>query len=411
MKVDLLREISEQYLLPFFSGARLEPHSVPSTKRAERVAHEGAFSIKFKVNLLDRYRLVLSRPQAFTFSGERIVTEIDVVRAFCDVLAMMENELAGPLKADLLTTFQRRVVARAMRSSINEQTILNGIDQLANWGNRLYEGAPISASLGFCKTSAGHKPEFGQVNDCDFAAVLSNGYDTISVFDYDGGFVGHEALSGIDDFLPHAPMRQSAIAGWTKKLSDRVSLSLNRLGEILIFRKGELVFARRSGRWHYLTHEPVISQMDVPRDRALRQAIYETCLDASFARTGACIGVVSVKSGSKWQKVIAESDDLIDGTSVKVRALRKVVGSKQFTKLDRRTRQELAAIDGATVLSHEGRIIAIGAILRVPGGSEGGGRLAAAKEISKLGLGIKVSQDGGITGFRANKLVPVFRIM
>ena len=92
-------------------------------------------------------------------------------------------------------------------------TILNGIDQLANWGNRLYEGAPISASLGFCKTSAGHKPEFGQVNDCDFAAVLSNGYDTISVFDYDGGFVGHEALSGIDDFLPHAPMRQSAIAG------------------------------------------------------------------------------------------------------------------------------------------------------------------------------------------------------
>ena len=117
MDSELLREISEQYLLPFFSGAKLEPGTIKSTTRADRAAHAGPLAIKFKVNLQDRYRLVLSRPQPFTFSGSRVVTEIDVVRAFCDVLAMMETQLTGPLKADLLSTFQRRIVARAIRNA------------------------------------------------------------------------------------------------------------------------------------------------------------------------------------------------------------------------------------------------------------------------------------------------------
>ena len=45
---------------------------------------------------------------------------------------------------------------------------------------------------------------------------------------------------------------------------------------------------------------------------------------------------------------------------------------------DRRLRQELAAIDGATVLSFEGDVLAVGAIVKIPGGSAGGGRLAAS---------------------------------
>lgn len=80
-------------------------------------------------------------------------------------------------------------------------------------------------------------------------------------------------------------------------------------------------------------------------------------------------------------------------------------------KMDRRLRQELMAIDGATVLSHDGELLAVGAILKIPGGSTGGGRLAAAKALGKLGLGIKVSQDGGITGFRLGQSEPAFSLM
>jgi hypothetical protein len=50
-------------------------------------------------------------------------------------------------------------------------------------------------------------------------------------------------------------------------------------------------------------------------------------------------------------------------------------------------------------LNHKGTVTAAGAIVRVGGGSDGGGRRAAAKALSRLGLAIKVSADGGITAF------------
>ena len=36
----------------------------------------------------------------------------------------------------------------------------------------------------------------------------------------------------------------------------------------------------------------------------------------------------------------------------------------------------------------------------MPGGSSGGGRRAAAQALSTYGVGIKVSADGGIEGFK-----------
>lgn len=412
MSPELLREIAESYLLPFFSGARLEPGTIPSTTRAYRVAHEGLLSIKFKVNLGDKYRLVLTRSQPFTFSGYRSVTEIDVVRAFCDVLSDMEPQLEGPLKKDLLSTFQRRVVARALRSGATESTILEGIDQLISWGDRLYEGAPISASIGFRTTEQTHSPTLDEIGGLDFTAVLSNGFDTLLEFDYNKGFITLQSQNEEGSVSFKSPMRHSRIADWTTVHSGRIAMSLNRLGEILIFRGGELLFARRSGSWHYLTHDPVISQMNVPRDTGLRKAIYGTCLDASFARTGACLGVVSVHQTAKWKDLISKDDELRLSDSVKSRSLRKIIKGKKFSNLDRKVRQELVAIDGATIISHKGEILTVGAILKVPGGSEGGGgRLAAARALSNYGLGIKVSQDGSITGYRRKQAEAAFRIM
>jgi len=88
-----------------------------------------------------------------------------------------------------------------------------------------------------------------------------------------------------------------------------------------------------------------------------------------------------------------------------------VVGNKPFQNLDRRLRQELVAIDGATLIDYQGKVLAVGAILQIPGGSAGGGRLAAAKALSSLGVGIKVSQDGGILGFHDGNNDATFFIM
>jgi DNA integrity scanning protein DisA with diadenylate cyclase activity len=121
--------------------------------------------------------------------------------------------------------------------------------------------------------------------------------------------------------------------------------------------------------------------------------------------------VVSWEHEGEWSEIVDENDRFSNTSSEKASALKVITRGKRFVELDRRTRQELAAIDGATVLSHRGEVLAVGAILKIRGGSTGGGRLAAAKALSKLGLGIKVSQDGGITGFRGDSANPSFKVM
>jgi hypothetical protein len=409
MEERLLRELANEFLVPFFSGSSIEDAAQISTYRDKRVAFRNPVSIALKVSTKDKYRLVLTRSQPF---AGKVIPETRVVSAFVDALSEMEDALNTPLKLDLLSTFERKIVAKAVAARRDwSEVVLFGIDQLAKWGNRLYEGAPISAAIGFRHRS---QPEvslrLSELAAHDFTAVLTNGQDTLLEFDFAGRLIQHRALSAGNELPSYCPFRQAPIAEWTTTDERRIALTLNRLGEILVFRNQQLLFARRSGRWRFLTHEPVITQMGVPRDPNIRRAIYETCLDASFARTGACIGIVT-RPGI--EEVVQDEDRVQngDGPSTKVRTIRSIIQGQSFQNLDRRLRQELVAVDGATVLSNEGDILAAGAILKIPGGSSGGGRLAAAKALGHLGLGIKVSQDGAITGFRLERADPAFNVM
>ena len=84
----------------------------------------------------------------------------------------------------------------------------------------------------------------------------------------------------------------------------------------------------------------------------------------------------------------------------------RLIDGRSFQDLDRRTRAELLSLDGAMVLAHTGTILAAGSIIEVPAGSVGGGgRTAAARRFSTLGLGVKVSQDGTITAYRNSERI------
>lgn len=415
MDETLLREIATDYLVPFFSGARLRQTINPSSPSDDTVVLLDPNSIAFKVRREDRYRLILTRPQPYADPQKAkkvVVPELAVVQAFVAVVSTMVRQLATPLRQDLLSTFQRHVVVRALGSTADHGVLLSGIDLLADWANRRYEGSPIAASIGFRNKpqdeSAIPLEEFGKN---DFGAVVSNGHDTLLEFDFAGRFIEHVSLPTGDQLPRYCPLRQAPIAEWTGRDDNRrrVAFALNRLGEILAFRDKHLLFARRSGRWRFLTHSPIVTQMGRQIDRVLRREVYKTCLDASFARTGACIGVVDALHSMEWLRTVNAEDHLRTSASVKAKAIRTMVNNQAFVKLDRRLRQELVAIDGATVLSHKGELLAVGAILKIPAGSQGGGRLAAAKVLGNLGLGIKVSQDGSIIGFRATKDEAAFR--
>lgn len=395
----LLREISEKYLLPFFSGAMIGP-AAQSSSSDKLVAFVNPQVIGYKVHRADEYRLQFRRDQPFAQTRDS-ARETRVIEAFVEILGGMSRELRGDLKDDLLSTFQRRVVAHALAERGEAKNLLAVIDQMALWGTRLYEGAPIASAIGLDPEKPGSpKISLASVTSNDFGSVLSNGFDTLLVFDGDLRFSRHEVLEPSVSGNGTCPWRHSAIAEWTNEGDGRVAVVLNRLGEILAFRDGQLLFARRGGVWHFLTHGPVIRQMAVPKNEAIRHAIYETALDASFARTGACLGVISAGAGRSWERTVSEHDRLALGRSDKARTMSRIVRGRKFHSLERTLRQELVAIDGATVINHEGDVLAVGAILKIDGGSTGGGRTAAAKTIATLGLGIKVSQDGGITAYR-----------
>lgn len=81
-----------------------------------------------------------------------------------------------------------------------------------------------------------------------------------------------------------------------------------------------------------------------------------------------------------------------------------LIAGRKFYELDRKLRLELMSIDGATIVDADGNILAVGAIIKIEAGSTGGGRLAAARTLSKYGMSIKISNDGRIEGFRMDKL-------
>ncbi|MGS4948037.1 hypothetical protein ACVDG3_21420 [Meridianimarinicoccus sp. RP-17] len=406
MDETLLREIAYGYLLPFFSGASIEETAEISTSADSTVAFVNPQTIGFKVNRTDTYRLKFRRDQPFAQKSDP-ARETKVIEAFVSGLARMSNELQGPLRDDLLSTFQRRVVAEATAEPGKGTELLAVIDQLALLATRLYEGKPIASAIGIDPTIPGEKSlPLANIAKQDFFAVLSNGFDTMLTLSKHLNFSGHLVLEPTTSAEGYYPWRHSAVAAWTEEIKGRVAIVLNRIGEILVFRDGQLLFARRSGNWHFLTHEPIIRQMGVPKEEELRRAIYETALDASFARTGACIGVIASGSIRAAEEMIVDTDWLSKGLSDKAKAVARIVNGRKFNELDRSLRLELSAIDGTTVIDHQGNVIAVGAIPKIKGGSTSGGRTAAAKHLALLGLGVKISQDGAIFGYRRDSKNP-----
>ena len=153
-------------------------------------------------------------------------------------------------------------------------------------------------------------------------------------------------------------------------------------------------------------------------------------LDVSFRRKGACIGFFRKDSVTPWminerrnqrigqnlsqeelvrlsqtrlhnhlEEIVSKDDMLGHEGSSKTALLRAALPSTNFARIPRKLRAELLSIDGATLVFDDGSVFAVGAILKVPGGSSSGGRKAAALTLAEHGIGIKVSNDGHITAW------------
>jgi hypothetical protein len=356
---------------------------------SRRVASLEPTKTAIKAQDADVERIVLYRQPGFT------PEELVLTRDFVEELVAIHEAATPDYRAELFTFLPTRAIARHLGGIDAVGRILR---QFEAWSARTYEGGAITSSIGIDPGADGQGNSLTEIFDHDFSAVISNGFDTLLVVTPDSQVSGSGQLTANQLGLDYVPYRLNAIADWAN--GERIALVLNRLGEQLIFRNRRLVFAKRRGEWQFYAHEMYLRQMQPPQNRLLREAIYQSCLDISFARSGGCIIVVRSGSLDEVGGIVSESD-LLSGQnpSIKARTIRAMVNGR-FQTLDRRLRQELLALDGAMVLDHLGNIVAAGAIISVPAGSKGGGRTAAAKKGSGLGLGIKISEDGAISVYR-----------
>jgi hypothetical protein len=393
------RSIIEKHILPMYTGAEMEEEPFPEHKFMKRHAFLlNQCSLIVRISEDADYQFRISRSQPFR------QPDATFVERFVHMLREMEPMWSKSYFGDFITPTIRRLVAKKIAPQC-DSFVTEVLAQFETWAEQTYEGRKISAAVGIDTklVSVDGKVALLDVYGEAFGTVLASGLESFLVASSNGQVVEYKPMPTAPDASSPvlAPLRFSQLAEWSTE--GKIGIGLNRHGEILIFQNKRLTFAKRRGSWHQLTHTAVITRMSLQNafGKGICRAVYQSCLDVSFARTGGCIAMVRRTEIDRVNAAgVVNAADFIEGsTSLKSQCLRKLV-KEPFHEMDRRLRQDLLAMDGATIVDFQGKLLAAGAIVKVEAGSDGGGRLAAAKALSQFGLAIKISSDGGITGYR-----------
>lgn len=389
-----LREVISKYLLPMFPGSKLLPGTIEATRRVAQASFSGPCNIALLLRKEERTRILIHRSQPYSYS------DVAFAAWFMQALERIEHLHSEPFFDQLLENAIPDAISGFITARYQgaRQGAFKIIRQLEKWAAQTYEGQPITCAIGIDSASGeASSPTLDEIWQHDFSAVLTSGLDTILVANQDLEVISFEALPE-PQMLGIAPYRLLQLAEWTN--INKSLFCLNRNGEILVFEEGKLVFAKRGGKWIHFSHDSIPTRLGRIGSPELRRAIYETCLDVSFARTGGCIAIAKSGADSTLKRIV-HRDDLLGASKTKSRCLTQIA-NVPFPEMDRRLRQELVAIDGATILDNHGNLLAAGAIVEVPPGSHAGARRAAAVALSACGIAIKISHDGGILGFKGN---------
>ena len=429
-------------ITPLFTGCEIVGEEESSLRDSEvAIGNNGV--LLCKMDKTDEYRMVLKRLLPFRNSDANLVkailTEINKIQTY----NIIEK---GYIKSLQLYALEKAICKTVCEFAFN--TLHGLIDELNLWSTRTYEGnnttfgfvvddSPLQAEEKFVNCENLH---YTKILSKDFSALLCDGKSSCVELNSNGYMINHITIPQLGFADICGPYKYVNMAH--QCYINRVGLSLLPNGDMLIFRDQELVFAKRRGQWNCFSHDEVMAKLAVKpteQNLELRKSIYLTALDTSFAKTGGCIVYLkkdnaenvlnhidlydivseqyySIKKDMEYDKIEyttdpEEMDAFFDKyknnfeefsatpRAIKVKTLHKIINGRKFNALSRVLRQELVGIDGATIVDSEGVIVAVGAIIKIDAGSTGGGRLAAAKQLSKYGVAMKISADGVIEGF------------
>lgn len=440
-------------VLPLFTGSSIIGEE-PSSSRDFEAAQGQNGTMLIKPTKADEYRLIIKRNQPFKSN------DIDLVKSIISELVLISS--LGIKESAYLHRLQHSAIEKAICFSLSENsghTLLELLSEMTKWAERTYEGKDLTFGFAINDTITSQNPmpnlHFSRLLSNDFMALLSDGVKSTIEFDKNGFLIGYYALKLRSNLLI-CPQKYLPFASYCS--ANKIGVTLNEKGDMMIFKNNTLVFAKRRGIWNSFNHEALIdllSNKTIHTIKEIRKNIYITALDVSFAGNGGCIVYLN-KDKSNTNQVLncIDSSDVLteffynqkkklereeaeklynffnkpiinnenitfknyisDDKSVKTASIISIIAGRKFHELNRKLREELVAMDGAIVIDYDGTIIACGAIIKIEAGSSGGGRLAAAKTLARFGTSLKISTDGIIQGFafdkRGNKVKHIFTI-
>lgn len=437
-------KVLQKLVLPLFTGSEIDGEE-ESSPRDNEIALGKKNSLLLKPSKQDDYRLILKRGQAFQ------PFEIALLKS---ILGEIETISQLNLQdVNYVNTLQSHAIEKSICASLceDEETVsvmLGILNELEKWATRTYEGKKVAICVILNQQLNLIENEnaiyYNDLMNKDFFALLTDGEISAIEFDKNGILQGYNQVLSRKGLQVLSPYKYESIAKYCN--DKRIGIVLTSNGDFLIFKNRTLLFAKRNGKWNVFSHDEVI-QLLLNRGsyslKDIRRSIYFTALDTSFAYTGGCLVYLNkdmVEQAlthidahdiimenyfeTKKKQELEEANKLYNYQKLasvektfqvpysiflqqekcyKAQALRKIISGKPFHELSRKLRQELVSMDGATIIDNDGNIVAVGAIIKIEAGSEGGGRLAAASTLAKYGIAIKISQDGNLTAFYSDR--------
>lgn len=431
-------EVVNRLILPLFVGSSIAGEE-ESTSRDNEVAFGKQNTLLIKPNKNEEYRFKLRRGRAFRNEDvmllKNIFKEIDDI----DQMDLLDVNYEYTLQDKAI----EKVVCEVVAGNSGE-TMLGLISEMEKWSYRTYEGKKINFGIVIDLSADDenhHHMHYSKIFDKDFFVLLSDGVRSYVEFNRDGYLKSYTTLDRVRNYATITPNEYENIAKYCG--DKRIGVVLTQNGDLLIFKNRNLMFAKRKNHWNVYSHEEVIQLLSYRSSHAareVRRAIYMTALDVSFEYLGGIlvylkkdmaddalvhissrdiltpehfeikkqVEIENAGSDQNLTKIMkmtnyyagSYQDFLERNNCIKTTSLRKIIAGRKFNELPRKLREELVAMDGATIIDYDGTIIACGAILKIEAGSSGGGgRLAASRGLSKYGVAIKISQDGTMQGF------------
>jgi hypothetical protein len=216
--------------------------------------------------------------------------------------------------------------------------------------------------------------------------------------------------SGDDDDDAYSPefSHSGSLVGEATRRLGGIGFFLRADRTIWVFADGVPILMRRAEHW---TTFPLALAAAITNaiggNAATANVVVQAAFIISAQRHGAILAIVDDPGTLEGIVSVKDRYDLRDSVDpMAMQAETRLHHLIDAESLDAQTLARLAALDGATILSRDGRLLAYGAIVASSDSQHEGARTAAATTLSQSAeIVLKVSVDGDITVLRGGEVI------